>query len=48
LKVPLPWSTSAPRADLIVLVESKGKAGDNAPVPVITTQRDTRTYHGRY
>ncbi len=50
LKVPLPWSTAAPRADLLVLVESKGKAGDNAPVPVpvITTQRDTRTYHGRY
>lgn len=48
LKVPLPWSTAAPRADLLVLVESKGKAGDSAPVPVITTQRDTRTYHGRY
>ncbi|HVU90441.1 MAG TPA: hypothetical protein VHD36_24160 [Pirellulales bacterium] len=48
LKVPLPWPSAAARADLLVLVESKGKAGDNAPVPVITTQRDTRTYHGRY
>jgi hypothetical protein len=50
LKVPMPWAAAGARADLLVLVESKGKAGDTAPVPVpvITTQRDTRTYHGRY
>ena len=48
LKVSLPWSTSGSRADLLVLVESKGKAGDSSPVQVPPTQREARTYHGRY
>jgi hypothetical protein len=47
LKVAMPWSAQGARADLLVLVESKGKATDTTPVP-LTTQRDARTYHGRY
>ena len=47
LKVPLPWSPSGARADLLVLVESKGKIGDSPTAPA-TAQRDARTYHGRY
>jgi hypothetical protein len=48
LKVPMPWSNAGSRADLLVLVENKGKVGDTSPVPVAPTQREARTYHGRY
>jgi hypothetical protein len=47
LKVPGPWSSTGARADLLVLVESKGKIGDGPTAPA-TAQRDARTYHGRY
>ena len=47
LKVPMPWSAAGARADLLVFVENKGKVGDGANAP-LTTQRDARTYHGRY
>ncbi|MBI2827400.1 MAG: hypothetical protein HYX69_22220 [Planctomycetia bacterium] len=47
LKIPLPWTSNATRADLLVFVESKGKSGESAPVPR-TSEREARTYKGRY
>jgi hypothetical protein len=46
----IPMLNSVPRADLLVFIESKGKATQPATetTPPLTSQRDTKTYRGRY
>jgi hypothetical protein len=45
--LPLPLPKSAPRADLLVFVESRGEAADRMRVTG-TRRPEARTYNGRY
>ena len=45
--VPFSIAASSPRAEMLVLVEAKGKTAQDAG-PVRSAQRDARTYRGRY
>jgi len=46
--VPLPLPSSPARADLLVLVECKGKASIGSNRSLKSARRETKTYHGRY
>ncbi|HEY2837727.1 MAG TPA: hypothetical protein VGJ26_01160 [Pirellulales bacterium] len=50
LRAAIPWTPSPSRADLLVVVEAKGKLTEpTAPAPnTTTTQRDMQRYRGRY
>jgi hypothetical protein len=45
--LPLPLSSSVPRADLLIFVDAKGRRGE-APRVTRTAQDEARSYQGRY